>query len=97
MGIVPQKVLSARLQGKLHWHLSSALLLDVTNLKILAAVVSASLHCSGSSSLHLYATTTPNLWVVWAQELQGTHAMKSLTFMLKPEDQVCQVKSFHFL
>ena len=94
MGTIPQKVPSARFQGKLHWPLANAHLLDVTNSKTLAAAVLVSLCYRRSYSLHLHATMTPNLWTVLAQELRVTLVMKSLTFMLKPEDQVYQVKSF---
>jgi len=96
VGTIPQKVPSARFQGKLHWPLANAHLLDVANSKILAAVVLVSLcyRRSYSLHLHLHATMTPNLWTVLAQELQVTLVMKSLTFMLKQEDQVYQVKSF---
>jgi hypothetical protein len=80
----------------LHWLLSSALLPDVENSKILVLVALVSLHCRMSSSLYPHAIMTQNRLTVLAQELPVTHAMK-LPTKRKPGDQVCQVKYLHAL
>jgi hypothetical protein len=85
-----------RFQNKLHWLLSSVLLLDVGNLKILELVALASLHCRISSSLYLHAIMTQNRLTVLALELPVIHAMK-LPTKRKPGDQVCQVEYLHAL
>lgn len=86
---------SVRFQNKLHWLLSSALLLDVEILKTLAMVALVSPHCRMSSSLYLPAIMMQNRLTVLALELPVIHAMK-LPIKEKQGDQVGLVK-FYFM